>query len=118
MDDAESDYVIEAVHFIARHGYRFLCLYDFDLCSGTWSHKHDNDELQNFSLDAALEANALDPAVLTDPLRKQLYDHYMTEANRWVERLKEEPDQPLARLEGELGELQFFALPGNSSQPH
>ena len=118
MDDAESNYVIDAVHFIARHGYRFLSLYDFDLCSGTWSHKQDSDELQSFSLDSALEANDLDPAVLTDPLRKQLYDHYMTEANRWVGRLKEESDQPLAKLEGELGELQFFALPGNSSQPH
>jgi hypothetical protein len=118
MDDAEADYVIEAVHFIACHGYRFLGLYDFDLCSGTWSHKHDSDELQKFSLDSALEANDLDPAVLTVPLRKQLYDHYMTEANRWVGRLKEESDQPLAKLEGELGELQFFALPGNCSQPH
>ena len=96
MDDAEADYVIEAVHFIAHHGYRFLSLYDFDLCSGTWSHKHDSDELQEFSLDSALEANDLDPAVLTDPLRKQLYDHYMTEANRCVGRLKKESDQPFA----------------------
>ena len=118
MDDAESDYVIEAVHFIATHGYRFLSLYDFDLCSGTWSHKQDTDELQKFSLNSALEANDLDPAVLTDPLRKQLYDHYITEANRWVARLSEEPSQPLATLEGELGDLQFFALPENSSQPH
>jgi len=118
MDDAEADYVIDAVHFVARHGYRFLGLYDFDLCSGTWSHKHDKDELQSFSLKSALESNDLDPAVLTDPLRKQLYDHYLTEANRWVDRLKEDPDLPLAKLEGELGELQFFALPENSSQPH
>ena len=118
MDDAEADYVIDAVHFVARHGYRFLSLYDFDLCSGTWSHKHDKDELQSFSLKSALESNDLDPAVLTDPLRKQLYDHYLTEANRWVDRLKEDPDLPLAKLEGELGELQFFALPENSSQPH
>jgi len=118
MDDAEADYVIDAVHFVARHGYRFLSLYDFDLCSGTWSHKHDKDELQSFSLKSALESNDLDPAVLTDPLRKQLYDHYLTEANRWVDRLKEDPDIPLAKLEGELGELQFFALPENSSQPH
>lgn len=118
MDDAEADYVIDAVHFVARHGYRFLSLYNFDLYSGTWSHKHDKDELQSFSLKSALESNDLDPAVLTDPLRKQLYDHYLTEANRWVDRLKEDPDLPLAKLEGELGELQFFALPENSSQPH
>ncbi|MDH5345728.1 MAG: aminotransferase class V-fold PLP-dependent enzyme, partial [Gammaproteobacteria bacterium] len=39
MDDAEANYVIEAIHFIARYGRKFLGLYDFDLCSGTWSHR-------------------------------------------------------------------------------
>lgn len=118
MDDAEADYVIDAVHFIARHGYRFLALYDFDLCSGTWSHRHVKDELQTFSLDCALAADDLDPAVLSDPLRKQLYDHYMTEADRWVERLKDESPQPMMKLEGELGELQFFALPEHTNPSH
>jgi len=118
MDDAEADYVIDAVHFIARHGYRFLTLYDFDLCSGTWSHRHVKDELQTFSLDCALAADDLDPAVLSDPLRKQLYDHYMTEADRWVERLKDKSPQPMMKLEGELGELQFFSLPEHTNPSH
>ena len=118
MDDAEADYVIDAVHFIARHGYQFLTLYDFDLCSGTWSHRHVKDELQTFSLDCALAADDLDPAVLSDPLRKQLYDHYMTEADRWVERLKDKSPQPMMKLEGELGELQFFSLPEHTNPSH
>jgi len=118
MDDAEADYVIDAVHFVARHGYRFLSLYDFDLCTGTWSHRHVKDELQAFSLDSALAADDLDPAVLSDPLRSQLYDHYMTEANRWVGRLKEETAESLTTLDGELGELQFFALPEHASRSH
>jgi selenocysteine lyase/cysteine desulfurase len=54
MDDAEADYVIAAVHFVAQHGHRFLALYNFDLCTGTWSHKQDSGELRQFSLDAAL----------------------------------------------------------------
>jgi selenocysteine lyase/cysteine desulfurase len=57
MDDAEANYVIDAVHFIARHGYRFLSLYDFDLCTGTWSHRKVACELQTFSLDSALDAS-------------------------------------------------------------
>ena len=76
------------------------------------------DELQTFSLDCALAADDLDPAVLSDPLRKQLYDHYMTEADRWVERLKDESPQPMMKLEGELGELQFFALPEHTNPSH
>jgi len=115
MDDAESDFVIDAVHFVARHGHRFLSLYDFDLCSGTWSHKQESGKLSEFSLDAALSGEQGEPATLTLALRKQLYDHYMTEAMRWVERLKEDGPQALEELDGELGELQFFALPENAT---
>ena len=118
MDDAEANYVIDAVRFIAEHGRRFLPMYDFDLCSGTWSHKQATDELRNFSLDDALLTTPGEPAILTLPLRKQLYDHYMTEAKRWVERSKEKPAAALESLDGELGELQFFALPTSSTSRH
>jgi selenocysteine lyase/cysteine desulfurase len=116
MDDAEADYVIDAVLFIARHGHLFLALYDFDLCSGTWTHKHESSTLQTFSLDAALRDDDIDPAVLTVPLRKQLYDHYMTDANRWVEKLRNEAPAVLEKLEGELGDIQFFALPSREKE--
>jgi selenocysteine lyase/cysteine desulfurase len=116
IDDAEADYVIDAVLFIARHGHLFLSLYDFDLCSGTWTHKHESSALQTFSLDAALRDDDNDPAVLTLPLRKQLYDHYMTDANRWVEKLKNDAPASLETLEGDLGDIQFFALPSREKE--
>ena len=118
MDDAEADYVIEAVHFIARYGHRFLPLYAFELCTGTWRHRHVDMVLPRFSLDAALANDDGEPASLSLPLRKQLYDHYKTEARRWVERLGEGPAPKRATLEGELEELQFFALPEDSSSQH
>jgi hypothetical protein len=118
MDDEEANYVIEAIHFIARHGRRFLSLYDFDLCSGTWSHRHTATQLPQFSLDNALRIEAEEPANLSLPLRQQLYDHYMTEANRWARRLAEEPDLGTTSLEGELGELQFFSLPAHPEPKH
>lgn len=118
MDDAEADYVIEAVHFIARHGRHFLALYNFDLCTGTWSHKHETATLTQFSLDEAISEDEGEPAMLSLALRKQLYNHYMTEATRWVERLSEGPAEVLESLEGELGELQFFALPEKATTKH
>jgi hypothetical protein len=118
MDDSEANFVIEAVHFIARHGHRFLGLYDFDLCTGTWSHKRDTISLPEFTLDAALGEDEGEPATLSLALRKQLYKHYLNEARRWVERLKETGSDPLESLEGELGDLQFFALPGNATPKH
>jgi selenocysteine lyase/cysteine desulfurase len=118
MDDAEAGYVIDAVHFIARHGRKFLGLYDFDLCTGTWSHRQTAVQLPKFSLDNALRSEADEPANLSLPLRQQLYDHYMTEANRWAQRLADEPETRTASLEGELGELQFFSLPENPGPKH
>jgi selenocysteine lyase/cysteine desulfurase len=118
MDDAEADYVIGAVQFVAQHGHRFLGLYNFDLCSGTWSHKADTGILTRFSLEAALAVEEGEPATLTLALRKQLYDHYMTDARRWVERLARDGSAKLQSLDGELGELQFFTLPVGASQEH
>ena len=118
MDDAEADYVIEAVHFVAQNGRKFLGLYDFDLGTGTWSHRLKSIELPQFSLQHALENEEEEPANLSLPLRKQLYDHYMTEAHRWAGRLSEKPEAKTVSLEGELGELQFFSLPDNSGSRH
>jgi len=118
MDDAEANYVIDAVHFVARHGHRFLPLYNFDLSTGTWSHKQDRAELQQFSLDKALKEDEGEPAKLSLALRRQLYNHYMTEANRWVERLADQPVEAFESLEGELGELQFFTLPEKAGSKH
>jgi hypothetical protein len=42
----------------------------------------------------------------------------MTEANRWADRLQEESGEPSLTLDGELGELQFFALPDHADQSH
>jgi hypothetical protein len=117
MDDAEANYVIDAVHFIAKYGFRFLELYDFDIYTGTWSHKTTTGELKSFSLDAAISEEKGEPARLSLELRKQLYDHYMTEALRWAKRLAEEPARTAETLEGELGELQFFSLPSGVG-PH
>ncbi len=110
MDDAEANYVIDAVLFVAEHGHHFLALYDFDLCSGTWEHREASRSLPRFSLEAALDEVPGEPATLSLPLREQLYDHYMTEARRWVRCLQDEPAPARASLEGELAELQFFAL--------
>ena len=118
MDDAEADYVIEAVHFIAQYGQRFLELYDFDLGTGTWSHRQATGELRKFSLDDAISEQNGEPAILSLQLRKQLYDHYMTEAKRWAQRLSVEPVGQNESLEGELGELQFFSLPARGVGPH
>ena len=118
MDDAEANYVIDAVHFLAREGHQFLSLYDFDLSTGTWVHRHAAGKLPQFSLDAALGNEEGEPATLSLALRQQLYRHYMAEAQKTATRLANEPRARLTSLGGELGELQFFAMPEDKRRPH
>jgi selenocysteine lyase/cysteine desulfurase len=118
MDDAEADYVIDAVQFLAREGHKFLSLYDFDLATGTWVHKYAAGLLPEFSLDQALNNVDGEPAILSLALRQQLYRHYMTEAQKIADQLRNEPDVKLTALAGDLGELQFFAMPEDERQRH
>ena len=118
MDDAEAQYVIDAVHFLANDGHQFLALYDFDLETGTWKHKYASPDLPEFSLDEALSNVGGEPARLSLALRQQLYDHYMTEANRLAARLRNEPATRCTSLEGELEDLQFFTMPAAENKRH
>ncbi|GLE09586.1 hypothetical protein PINS_up021314 [Pythium insidiosum] len=38
MEDDELDYILEAIHFVAEHGWRFLPQYKFNHKSGAWKH--------------------------------------------------------------------------------
>jgi hypothetical protein len=118
MDDAEANYVIGAVMFLAREGHQFLNLYEFDLATGTWVHKNAASTLPEFSLERALNIEEGEPAVLSLALRQQLYRHYMAEAQRIANQLRNEPEADLVLLDGELGELQFFAMPRDERQAH
>ena len=108
----------DAVQFIAREGHTFLGLYDFDLATGTWVHKYAAGVLPEFSLDQALSNIDGEPAILSLALRQQLYRHYLTEAQKIADQLRNEPDVKLIALAGDLGELQFFAMPEDERQRH
>ncbi|MEZ4697745.1 MAG: aminotransferase class V-fold PLP-dependent enzyme [Rhodothermales bacterium] len=110
LDDAEADYVIDAVRFVADYGCRFLSHYDFDLATGAWSNKREAPPLRRFSLDAALDAvNAPEDAHLTMAVRRQLYDHYLAEAKRIADEYAHEHHER-GKLTGEVAKLQFFAV--------
>jgi selenocysteine lyase/cysteine desulfurase len=110
MDDAEADYVIDAVEFVATHGHRFLPLYQFDLHSGAWTHEQSKPLDETLSLTVAIEACGCKPTARPVEERKELYELYLREAQEWADRLSDTKPAADVRLEGELGELQFFAL--------
>ncbi|HHQ13423.1 MAG TPA: aminotransferase class V-fold PLP-dependent enzyme, partial [Chromatiales bacterium] len=111
MDDVEADYVIDAVSFIAEYGDRFLGCYDFDLHSGQWTHRQPTGIDEALSLDAALRARGCHQSALPPEEREPLYRRYLAEARDWAERLGADTTGGGGRLDGELGQLQFFELP-------
>ncbi|RLN56597.1 hypothetical protein BBJ29_005954 [Phytophthora kernoviae] len=38
VEDAEIDYILEALHFLADHGWKFLPKYNISCCTGVWRH--------------------------------------------------------------------------------
>ena len=107
MDDVEADYVIDAVMFVAEHGHRFIPEYEFDLHSGAWTHRREPPLESALSLDAALSASGCQQTALPAEVRRGLYAGYLDAARQFADELGE-PSASEGRLEGELGELQFF----------
>uniref|UniRef100_H3H415 Aminotransferase class V domain-containing protein n=1 Tax=Phytophthora ramorum TaxID=164328 RepID=H3H415_PHYRM len=71
-DDAEVEYILDAVHFVADHGWKFLPQYDFDVHSAAWRHisrvtdyfptKSCLSELQFFS-DGTISSSSIDEPI-------------------------------------------------------
>jgi selenocysteine lyase/cysteine desulfurase len=113
MDDAEADFIIDAVDFVAREGHRFLPLYRFDLETGAWAHREARDGDQRLCLEAALGSPEVTVTALPAEVRRARYRQYLDEAARLAEVLPREGSE-LHRLEDEAGDLQYFALPASS----
>ncbi|HXZ54680.1 MAG TPA: aminotransferase class V-fold PLP-dependent enzyme [Burkholderiales bacterium] len=107
MDDADADYVIEAVAFIAQHGHRFLPLYDFAADTGAWTRRGYQEPHTHFSLEAALEA--LESGVTALPLeaRVRAYASYLQQAHELAGELPQSGDAAQSP-EHDFGRLKFF----------
>ncbi len=109
MDEAEADYVIEAVAFVAEQGHRFLPLYDFDPMTGQWRHREFVERVESLSLTAALGAGELQPTALPAAERVRRYRDHLAEAERLARELGAPGATPRPVLEGRFGTLQFFS---------
>jgi hypothetical protein len=115
MDDAEANYVIDAVDFVARRGRLFLPQYLFDVYTGQWSHLDEPKPEHRFSLEEAIRTQGERPG--GDEVREDRYGGYLEEAEELadqVEHLGVEDEAASVVFEGELGELQYFTCPARA----
>ncbi|MCW8949480.1 MAG: aminotransferase class V-fold PLP-dependent enzyme [Sedimenticola sp.] len=115
FDDAEVEYLLEAVEFIALNGYKYLPLYHFDSTTGLWTHKQQPALSVSLSLDDAINCQPITPQSLTEAQRRDHYAANLNAAHTYAKRL-ELMAQDDVTLDGEEGVLQFFLLTKESLQ--
>jgi selenocysteine lyase/cysteine desulfurase len=109
MDEADVDFIIQAVEFIAECGEQFLPWYDFCLKQACWKHIDDNGECPELKLDDAFIADVMDSCPIPSGLRKQLYSQFITEAHEWAEKGKNLPKRQTNYFE-EVAHLNQFLV--------
>ena len=109
MDDAEADFVIDAVSFIARYGVRFLPDYTFNVRSGTWAHRDGNPDIAPFSLEAAVRSSYAPPAPLPAGERRERYATYLAEVEALAVDLEHRAVEQ-GVLEADLEPYRYFAV--------
>lgn len=111
---AEIDYILEAVLFIADHGWKFLSQYDFHSDTGLWQHLDRKAEAVFNLMDLHFEDGRCRrrAGFLTEP--ESALPSYLDRARA----LASEPGsrliepRPSRRLGAELESLRWFTLPG------
>jgi len=109
MDDADADYLIDAVRFIARNGHRFLPRYEFDPMSGAWRHHEARDPAPVFSLQEAMRATPAGRSALPEPARARAYADYLAQAERLAADLGGDAPARTASPAPDFGALRFFS---------
>jgi hypothetical protein len=117
MDDAEADFVIEAIHFVSKFGHLFMPEYNFDLDTGTWSHKTHHADFDSLDLAEAMTSTPCVISAVPEQERVPIYKSYVDDAMTLAQTLATRTSEN-CKLSGENGELQFFALANESIAEH
>ena len=80
FDEADVEYLLRCVEFVAEHGHHFVHLYHFDARSGGWQHKNWQQPAVSFSLRQAIQKHRPEPEPLADEARRRLYQSYLEQA--------------------------------------
>ncbi|MBL4661799.1 MAG: aminotransferase class V-fold PLP-dependent enzyme [Alcanivoracaceae bacterium] len=109
MDDADVDFIIKAVEFIAAKGELFLPWYDFCLKQACWKHINETADCPELKLDDAFDEDIMCPSPVPSGLRRQLYTQFIAEANKWAEKGKDLPKRKTNYFE-EVAHLNQFLV--------
>jgi selenocysteine lyase/cysteine desulfurase len=113
MSETVFEYLVDAVHFVADHGWKLMPLYRFDPATGLWQHR-DGPRRPHVSLDdfsVGGEAALRSRRRATAP--ESVLRRYLTEARRIVAEVEAHPPvvEPSRSVSAEFERLRWFPLP-------
>ena len=110
ISESEFDYLLGAIELVAKHAWRVLPYYDFDIASGVWRFQNEARSLPVSLEDLAFDQ--LESKTKALPLRWDLGD-LLVQAERAMTTLKPKQAETTFHLSAEAERLRWFAL----SQP-
>ena len=108
ISDTEFDYLLGAIELVAKHGWRLLPYYRFDISSGVWRFHSEAMSLP-VSLDA-LSFDQLESTARTAPAPWELGE-LLVEAERELTATRSKEPGTIRHLPDEVEGLRWFALP-------
>jgi len=108
ISEAEFDYLLGAIELVAKHGWRLLPYYCFDISSGVWGF-HSEARSLPVSLEG-LSFDRLEPTGRATPSPWELRD-LLVEAERELTSMKPKKPETMFSLPDETERLRWFALP-------
>ena len=109
-DQAEVDFILSAIEFVADKGHLFLSVYQFDVSSGKWSHKDQVSAGIKFSMQEILATHS-ERAIPSLSERQKIYQEYLAFADRAASKLEDSAPIFKQNLQADLAEVQYFYMP-------
>lgn len=90
FDQADVEYLLSCVEFIAQQGYLFVHQYHFDAREGRWQHKQWQEQPVFLSLRSALELESTSDREISEAERQAHFRDYLNKAKKQAETLLRE----------------------------
>ncbi|KAG6620810.1 Cysteine desulfurase [Phytophthora cinnamomi] len=124
-DEDEVEYVLEAVHFVANHGWKFLPQYDFNCRTGVWRHisraevafpdKKCLSEMQIDDVEGMRSSTAVEPSIRNLAAhRRHNLDQAAKLADRSIQEAASSKFHQVEKVASSYEGLRWFAYPSEA----
>ncbi len=120
MSTEEVDYIIEAISFIAKAGYRFVHLYNFCTRTGKWTALPSAEHIAALKFQPSILNKVLGALSNGTRNRQAMLDTCLKNAISLSDKLEDEAPKASDRFEGDMEDVRFFSFfhqdPGRFAQ--